>query len=56
MCIPILVITFPEWLCSMESLSYTLSAVRLPSCVCSVLRVHAQFCRFDMADTTADIQ
>ena len=27
-----------------------------PRCVCSVLRVHAQFCRFDKADATADVQ
>ena len=26
------------------------------SCVCSVLRAHAQFCRFDKADATADVQ
>ena len=24
--------------------------------VCSVLRAHAQFCRFDKADATADVQ
>ena len=27
-----------------------------PRCVCSVLRAHAQFCRFDKADVTADVQ
>ena len=27
-----------------------------PRCVCSVLRPHAQFCRFDKADATADVQ
>ena len=27
-----------------------------PRCVCSVLRAHVQFCRFDKADTTADVQ
>ena len=27
-----------------------------PCCVCSVLRAHAQFCRFDKADATADVQ
>ena len=27
-----------------------------PRCVCSVLRAHAQFCRFDKADATADVQ
>ena len=27
-----------------------------PRCVCSVLLTHAQFCRFDKADTTADVR
>ena len=27
-----------------------------PCCVCSVLRADAQFCRFDKADATADVQ
>ena len=27
-----------------------------PRCVYSVLRAHAQFCRFDKADATADVQ
>ena len=27
-----------------------------PLCVCSVLRVHAQFCRSDMADAAANVQ
>ena len=27
-----------------------------PGCVCSVLHAHAQFCRFDKADATADVQ
>ena len=27
-----------------------------PRCVRSVLRAHAQFCRFDKADVTADVQ
>ena len=27
-----------------------------PHCVCSVLHAHAQFCRFDKADATADVQ
>ena len=27
-----------------------------PHCVCSVLRVHAQFCQFDKVDATADVQ
>ena len=27
-----------------------------PRCVCSVLRAHVQFCRFDKADATADVQ
>ena len=27
-----------------------------PRCVCSVLRAHVQFCRFDKADATAEVQ
>ena len=51
--IPILVTTFPEWLSDTEPLPHT-SCVRL-RCVCSVLRAHAQYCRFDKADATADV-
>ena len=43
-CIPILVTTFPEFLSDTEPLP---PCVR-PRCVCSVLRAHAQFCRFDL--------
>ena len=45
-CVPILVTTFPEW---------PSGSVR-PHCVCSVLRALVQFCRFDKADATADVQ
>ena len=34
---------------------YGTIAVR-PRCVSSVLRAHAQFCRFDKADAIADVQ
>ena len=56
-CIPVLVTTFPEWLSGTEPLphSHPAPCVR-PHCVCSVLRAHAQFCRFDKADATADVQ
>ena len=55
-CIPILVTTLPEWLSCMEPLPHTPVAVRPSRCVYSVLRAHVQFCRFDKADATADIQ
>ena len=50
-CIPILVTTFPEWLSGTEPLPCV-----HPRCVCSVLRAHAQFCRFNKTDATADVQ
>ena len=34
----------------------TIAACVRPRCVCSVLRAHVQFCRFDKADATADVQ
>ena len=52
-CIPIPVTTFPEWLSGTEP--HPAPCVR-PRCVCSVLRAHAQFCQFDKADATADVQ
>ena len=52
-CIPILVTKLPEWLSGTEPLPHT--PVR-PRCVCSVLHAHAQFCRFDKADATDDVQ
>ena len=55
-CVPIFVTTFPEWLSGTEPLPHTPGAVRLSSLCCSVLRAHAQFCRFDKADATADVQ
>ena len=55
-CVPILITTFPKWLSGTESLQHTPGAVRLSSLICSVLCAHAQFCRFDKADATADVQ
>ena len=55
-CIPILETKFPEWLSGSEPLPHTPGAVRQSSCVCSVLRAHAQFCRFDKADAITDVQ
>ena len=56
-CIPIFVTTFPEWLSGTEPLPHTPGAVRVrPRHVCSVLRARVQFCRFDKADATADVQ
>ena len=52
-CNPILVMTFLEWFSGTEPLLHT-PGVR-PRCVCSVLCAHAQFCRFDKADATADV-
>ena len=34
----------------------TIAAHTWRRCVCSVLRAHVQFCRFDKADATADVQ
>ena len=53
-CVPILVTTFSEWLSGTEPLLHKPGAVRPSALVCSVLR--AQFCRFDKADATADVQ
>ena len=47
-CIPI----FVKWLSDTEPLPHIPGAGR----VCSVLHAHAQFCRFDKADATADVQ
>ena len=55
-CIPVLVTTFPEWLSGTEPLPLPPGAVRPSSYVCSILCAHAQFCRFDKADATADVQ
>ena len=56
-CNPILVTTFREWLSGTEPLPHThLAPCVNPRCVCSVLRAHVQFCRFDKADATADVQ
>ena len=55
-CIPILVTTFPEWLRGTEPLPHTPVPCVRPRSVCSVLRAHVQFCRFDKADATADVQ
>ena len=48
-CIPIRVTTFPEWLSGTEPLPHSRR-------VCSVLRAHGQFCRFDKADTTVNVR
>ena len=58
-----------QWMCIpiLERRSPSSSAVRNhcrshpvpcvgPRCVCSVLHAHVQFCRFDKADATADVQ
>ena len=55
MCIPILVMMYPEWLNGTEPLLHTPVPCVHPRCVCSFLRVHVQFCWFDKADTTPDI-
>ena len=54
-CIPILVTTFPEWLSGTEPLP-THPAPCVRPRVCSVLRAHVQFSRFDKADATAGVQ
>ena len=56
MCILILITTFLEWLSGTEPLPHTPAPSVRPRCVCSVLRAHIQFCRFDKADATADVQ
>ena len=55
-CIPILVTMFPEWLSGTEPLPHTPGAVRPSSLCLQCLRAHAQFCRFDKAGATADVQ
>ena len=54
--IPILVTTFPEWLSGTEPCRKHPAPCVRPRCVFSVLRAHVQFCRFDKADATADVQ
>ena len=51
-CNPLLVKTFPNWL---SGYAYPAPCDR-PRCVGSGLRAHVQFCRFDKADATADVQ
>ena len=56
-CIQILVTTFPEWLRSPQYGTIAAHTRRVyPRCVCSVLRAHVQFCRFDKAGATASVQ
>ena len=55
-CNPTLVTTFPELLSGTKPWPHTPGAVRPSSCVCSVLRAHVQFCRFDKADASTDVQ
>ena len=45
-----------EWLSSTEPLPHTTAPCIHLRCVCSVLHAHVQFCRFDKADATADVQ
>ena len=52
-CISILVTTLPEWLSSTEPLLHTPGAVLV---MYVVFCEHAQFCRFDKVDATADVQ
>ena len=53
-CIPILVTTFRSAVWN-HGRTHPAPSVR-PRCVCSILRAHAQFFRFDKADATADAQ
>ena len=60
-CNPILALTSPEWLSTTEpwphipsAMRTSLSAYVLMFVVC--LRAHVQFCQFDKADPTADVQ
>ena len=56
-CIPILVTTFSRSGSAVRDHCHTHPASCVgPRCVYSVLRAHAQFCRFDKADATADVQ
>ena len=52
MCNPVLVPTFSEWLSGTEPWPRTPGAVVF----LDFLRAHAQFCRFDKGDATADVQ
>ena len=54
-CIPVLETSFPKWLSGTEPLPHTSGPCVRPR-VCSVLRAHVQFCQFDKADATADVQ
>ena len=55
-CIPILVTTFPSGSAVRNQCRTHPGPCVRPRCVCSALRAHAQFYRFDKADATADIQ
>ena len=52
-CIPT---TFPEWLSGTEPLPHTPAPCVRPLVFVVFLRAHVQFCRFDKADATADVQ
>ena len=52
-CDPILVMTFPEWL---SMAAHTRRHVSVLVVFAVFLRAHVQFCRFDQADATADVQ
>ena len=56
MCIPILVTTSPSGSAIRNHCRTHPAPCVRPRCVCSVLRAHVQFCRFDEADNTADVQ
>ena len=56
-CIPILITTFPEWLSgTIAAHTRRRASVLIVFVVFSVLHAHVQFCRFDKADATADVQ
>ena len=52
-CIPILVTMFPEKALRNNCRTHPAPCV-CPRCVYSVFRAHAQYCRFDKVDATAD--
>ena len=55
-CVPILVTTFPSGSVVRNHCRKDPAPCVRPRCVVSVLPAHAQFCRFDKADATADVQ
>ena len=55
-CVPILVTTFPSGSAVRNHCRIHPAPCVRPRFVCSVLRAHAQLCRFDKAEATADVQ